>query len=210
MKKEGYIYCLSDPDTQEIRYIGQTTRSLKVRLNEHLSKKEMTPLTYKRNWIKSILDNGKLPLIEEIDKVDNKELDFWEEHYISLYKSWGLKLTNLCSGGNSASNTTEVVNKIRASGAYERLRLRNLTDKNPAKRISVLQFDLEGNFIRKWDSMITAAKGVGNQSTSGLRAACTGLQKTSGGFKWKFTDEKYYQKMKYVKPERKFRHLILN
>lgn len=35
-----------------------------------------------------------------IDEVSKSEWQFWEKYYISLYKSWGIKLVNLTDGGD--------------------------------------------------------------------------------------------------------------
>lgn len=52
------------------------------------------------NWIKGLKKEGLKPILEIIDEVDKIEWKFWEKHYISLYKSWGFRLTNLTEGGD--------------------------------------------------------------------------------------------------------------
>jgi hypothetical protein len=42
-----------------------------------------------------------------IDQVPNNEWKFWEKHYISLFKSWGFKLTNQNKGGGGATKYTK-------------------------------------------------------------------------------------------------------
>ena len=42
-----------------------------------------------------------------IDLVPNNEWKFWEKHYISLFKSWGFKLTNKNNGGGGATEYTK-------------------------------------------------------------------------------------------------------
>ncbi len=87
------IYILIDPITNEIRYIGRTKLSLKERLEDHI-KQSFRRNTHKCAWIRQIVKKGKQPIIEQIDEVLEKEKDFWEYHYISLYRSWGFSLTN--------------------------------------------------------------------------------------------------------------------
>jgi hypothetical protein len=49
----------------------------------------------------------------------------------------------------------------------------------------ILQYDLEGNFIREWSSVSEASKNV-NVSISGLSCVLKGKQKTAGGYVWKY------------------------
>jgi hypothetical protein len=42
---------------------------------------------------------GLKPIEEVIDEVPIEEWQFWEQHYISLYKSWGFNLVNWTIGG---------------------------------------------------------------------------------------------------------------
>ena len=58
MNKKVNIYCLYDPEICKIRYIGRTTKSINVRLIEHISKARYQgiynpgkPPSHKENWI---------------------------------------------------------------------------------------------------------------------------------------------------------------
>ena len=53
----------------------------------------------------------------------------------------------------------------------------------------VAQLTLEGKLIKKWESA-TEAQRKGNFDRSSISRACSGKLKTSGGFKWNFTDIK--------------------
>ena len=46
----------------------------------------------------------------------------------------------------------------------------------------ILQYDLEGNFIREWASISSAQREVGGD----IKSAVAGRQKTSAGFTWKY------------------------
>ena len=48
----------------------------------------------------------------------------------------------------------------------------------------VNQFTLEGDFIKTWDSITDAAKGVGLKNSHSIGAVCRGERNKSGGFKW--------------------------
>jgi len=55
--------------------------------------------------------------------------------------------------------------------------------------VSVLQFDLDDNFIKEYHSQSQAYRetGVGQWNISGV---CIGRKETAGGFKWKYKNEK--------------------
>ena len=51
----------------------------------------------------------------------------------------------------------------------------------------VLQYDLEGNFIKEWDNSYQIQKSLGFLSGD-IRFCCEGKQKTSKGYKWEYGD----------------------
>lgn len=55
-------------------------------------------------------------------------------------------------------------------------------DKNP-NASPVLQYDIEGNFIKKWSCIKYAYEELGIHNIS---AVCRGLQKSAGGYIWKY------------------------
>lgn len=85
-----FIYSLSCPTSGNARYIGKSNNP-KKRFDQHLFEKYRS---HKNHWIQSLKLNGLLPVMEIIDEVPELEWEFWEMHYISLYKSWGFDLTN--------------------------------------------------------------------------------------------------------------------
>jgi len=99
-KDSVYIYTLSNPTTNEIRYVGKTCKSLKTRLNGHLKDKRNN---YRSCWIKSLLNDGLIPKIETIDVSDNDNWQLMERYWISQFKTWGFKLVNYTDGGESLS-----------------------------------------------------------------------------------------------------------
>mgnify|MGYP000868966053 CR=1 FL=1 len=55
---KGFIYCLRCPETNEVRYVGQTISKLENRLKNHIyeTKRNLKLgklLTHKENWIKN-------------------------------------------------------------------------------------------------------------------------------------------------------------
>lgn len=116
------IYTLSHPRTKEIKYIGKTIKSLNNRLGGHkryaLSK--LAGSDYKSDWVKSLLKQGLEPEIEILDEVLESEWQFWERHYISLYRSWGFKLTNRTKGGDGGDTFTTHPNKEKIREKFKK------------------------------------------------------------------------------------------
>lgn len=54
----------------------------------------------------------------------------------------------------------------------------------------VIQLSLDGEFIKKWDSVTNAGIGV-NIHESGITKTCRGRQKTAGGSKWMYAEDYY-------------------
>ncbi|MEI7509880.1 MAG: GIY-YIG nuclease family protein [Flavobacterium sp.] len=97
-----FIYSLSHPETGEVKYIGKANNP-KTRYREHLFDKKKTR---KVNWIRSLKKVGLIPELIIVDAVSSFDWDFWEKHYISLYRSWGFNLTNHTDGGGGCSSRT--------------------------------------------------------------------------------------------------------
>lgn len=53
------------------------------------------------------------------------------------------------------------------------------------RKKSIIQMDLEGNFIKEWDSALDASIEL-NINRQNITACCTKRAKTTGGFKWKY------------------------
>lgn len=70
--------------------------------------------------------------------------------------------------------------------------LKSLTNNIRLKQRKVLQYDLEGNFIREWENSYEIEKETTQQGkkiySGDVRACCNGKQKTCKGFKWKYGD----------------------
>jgi group I intron endonuclease len=109
-----YIYCLIDPRTNLVRYIGKTV-NMRTRYSHHCSVYKNSQVSNLRaNWLKGLLKEGLKPIMEVIEEIDDNRTDFWEQHYISLYRSWGFPLTNMTSGGEmSFGHSPETIEKIR-------------------------------------------------------------------------------------------------
>ena len=107
-----HIYTLSDPRTDEVRYVGKT-RDPKARIRNHMGRREHN---HKGNWIESLRKLDLTPVVHFIDNVPTAEWSFWEQHWIQTFLGWGFKLTNMNAGGGLyARFTPELKAKHKAS-----------------------------------------------------------------------------------------------
>jgi len=142
--KTYYIYELIDPETKLARYIGYTndlTKRFKKHLNEckHVS-------TKKNDWLKSLLDKNLIPIIREIDSTtileDVKKLEIM---YIAKYKENGCDLTNSTNGGDGCHGVSWEGKK------HQEISVQRMKYNHPLRKI-ILQFDMNNNFIQKFES----------------------------------------------------------
>lgn len=173
-----FIYALIDPRNDQIRYIGQTN-NIDRRFNKHIQDSKFIKRPNKNHsWIKSLLTLNLKPVLLEIDVVPFNDWEFWERHYISLYKSWGFKLNNHTSGGGQViynyKQTDEILSNMSKSKKllysipennsmfgkkHSDKSKKKMSDKkkgifdgknNPRAR-NILQYDLNLNLINEWD-----------------------------------------------------------
>lgn len=109
-----FIYELFDPIKNIPFYIGKSNTPYK-RLKTHISDiyyKNKSRINYdKIKVLESILSRNKKPILNILDEVKESEWQFWEKHYISLYRSWGFNLTNLTVGGDGITDLTGEIGK---------------------------------------------------------------------------------------------------
>jgi hypothetical protein len=167
--QKNLIYTLSDPRDNKVKYIGITSKKLTVRLSGHCA--ETKANTKKVNWIKSLKNIELKPIITEIDCVSTyEEALFFEQYWISQFRSWGFALLNLTDGGEGAKGwvPSEDYRKKR-SIAY-------------SKPLS--QYDLNGNFIKHWPSQLEAARYY-NVESSAIGHALKDSTRCAANFLWR-------------------------
>ncbi len=64
--------------------------------------------------------------------------------------------------------------------------MRHAVDILGMNKKAISQYDLNGTFIRTYESMKEAGKAVGSKNNTNISPACSGKQKTAYGFRWKF------------------------
>lgn len=142
----GVVYALCEPETMEIRYVGQTSIALGDRLRAHLFQATHDEMrtNYNYRWIRKVLARGLEPVLQVLEIVPVVELDRAEIGWITTLRELGCRLTNTCAGGDvghrglkrsvETRQKMSVSAKQRASDPVERARLASITNGKPPIR----------------------------------------------------------------------------
>lgn len=150
------IYKLIDPRDNSIKYVGITEKSIYQRLVTHLSEiyTRKRILSFKNNWLKDLIENGKFPLIELLEETDDKTKEIY---WIQLLKP------ELNCVNNNSKALSQIKKDIRSKAIY--------------------QYNLKGNFIQKWKSALVVEQTLGIKAEN-LSHCINGNRKSAGGFLW--------------------------
>lgn len=112
------VYFVAHSDFPNIPvYIGKTKKPLNKRLLEHIHNSKIRTYRFAL-WIKSVMLEGKRPVIFELDRIDDDEWQFWEKYWISQMKVYGFELCNMSEGGQDTPHlfhTSESKLKLKNS-----------------------------------------------------------------------------------------------
>jgi group I intron endonuclease len=149
-------------------------------------------------------------LFEIIEICDECNLNSREIYWISFYNSVEEGL-NLMYGGQGGRHSQEVKNKKSKSMTGKKASLETKQKMSQSKKghsmyndewkekmkqktwVSgtsskpILQFDLDGNFIKEYVSCAEAKKALNTTSVS-INNVLTGISKTAHGYKWKYKE----------------------
>lgn len=207
------IYALFSTEYPEsIKYVGKTKQTIKRRVSWHINAAKKNKEGWVYNWIRQVLNRGENIESIELESINCEIGTEWVEreiYWISEMKHRGHNLTNCTDGGDGSlgyKQPRELVEKraekIRGIARPEEVKKKisesnkgkQKTEehcKNISKKITelqgkpVYQYDLEGNFIKEWESGASAAKFYNVDRTS-LYRCCQGKFKKSAGFVWKY------------------------
>lgn len=195
-------------------YIGITKNSITKRWNEHKSKSKTSNSHLSKSIRKYGVENFKIHILKEFDN-EQQMYDYEIEaikKYKSTNHFFGY---NNSEGGEKSSKGKKLSEETKKKiSEYQKKRKRtkhseetrkkqsesakgrdmskavkSSADKRRGKpshnRVCVYQFDLENNFIKKFNSLSEAAKSV-NGVTSAFSALKRKTLKTYKGYTWKF------------------------
>ena len=125
-RKHSIIYVLIDPFSGDVKYVGQTTRSLSARWSQHMcsARSKVSSKNHRDNWIRSLIKNRSVPHIEELDHGywNSQERDIRECYWIDTFVSKGANLTNHTLGGSGGyHNPVKVKHLVTSLKAHEQL-----------------------------------------------------------------------------------------
>lgn len=191
--KLTYIYALIDPRDDQVRYIGKANNPKSRYINHFNSSRDKN--THKRNWINNIRKDGYRPELLILDEVLISEWKFWECYYISLFKTFGFKLTNSTDGGDGSTfGNIGTFRKgliphnkgIPRSEVTKKKISESLTGgENPSCHKKVIQYDLNYEVINVYKSMTEASKG-GIFSVSKISRCCRLRKGSHKNYIWRF------------------------
>lgn len=119
MDAQNTIYGLVDPRTNEVRYIGLSSKGF-YRPNQHryfLDREK----TYKANWLRGLRDVGLAPVIHVLETVEKRgDLPDVECFWIAQGYSLGWPLTNLTKGGDGTFGRKDGPETLARKSAWVR------------------------------------------------------------------------------------------
>lgn len=155
------IYALCDPDTNEVRYIGQTARP-DTRLYQHVATPHGPQDNSRHKWIDALVATGKTPNLVVLEVVDQSQASIAEQKWIAHGTSNGWKLTNRKPGRprvNNAEKTqpypisltpteAETIREIGGGNLTEGVR--KMLGINETRRSEVVINDHTYTLVRDW------------------------------------------------------------
>ena len=207
----AYIYKITNKINNK-SYIGETTRTLQTRWNQHIKESFSQGHGYNYHLHCAIrkygIDNFSFEQIEECED----EMRFAREHYyIMFYNSLEPNGYNLLVSGTGSVkvpieailesweeglNTVEIGNKLglHRQTVADHLKANNISQeeimerqgKRTSERCSmpVLQYTLTGEFIQEWPSASSVSKEGFSQSM--VSSVCRQMQITAHNYIWKY------------------------
>jgi hypothetical protein len=101
------IYVLCDgremDPIKRVRYVGQTVRSLEIRLRHHWQTANAGEQWHRARWMRAVKSAGGDVLMEPVARVSVSEADSAEIAHISSFRARGCDLTNRNNGGRGGS-----------------------------------------------------------------------------------------------------------
>lgn len=202
----GYIYKIINNINNKV-YIGKTSRTIEIRWDEH--RKNFYKLQDNTAIHRAMFKYGPEAFnIEKIEYCNDEIIDEREKYWIEYYNSYKNGY-NLTLGGdgtiqinykdilflwNKGLNLQQISEKIKADRhtISNILKIYNVSEKEIFRRgigRPVIQYDLNGSFINRYDSIMDAANNLGKQNISTIRNCCNKQIKSAYNFLWKFEDD---------------------
>lgn len=176
MKKQKKFlgYVLVDPTTNQPRYVGITTQTLKMRLKGHLQDIKHRPdlNKHKTAWILKLQEVNLQPIIKLVIECNSlEELKKWEQDYIKQYKDT-YKLINQTIGGDWVGFNTHSRESILKKHSTR----------------SVIQYNVLGEKIDEFEMMEDIARkyNLRSKACSHITQCCKHTRTCAYGYLWRY------------------------
>lgn len=159
-------------------YIGKS-KNIELRFNSYYKLYHCSQQRKLYNSLKKY--NPENHIFEIIKECDVDDLNQYEIQYIKYYNSvkQGLNLTHGGDGGHRSKETEE---------------LRRVNSMKP-----ILQYDIQGNFIREYKGAPEAAKFLKKKHSNNINDCASGKYKSTYGFQWVYKNGKIQTKIPPIK-----------
>lgn len=96
MGRMANIYCLRDPRTMEVRYVGVTVNNPETRASSHMgiARTDWPTTNPKDLWLRELAHARLWPVVEVIEQADMDHACEREEAIINSFRGRGYRLTN--------------------------------------------------------------------------------------------------------------------
>lgn len=175
------IYKITNPNGKV--YVGQSKNIKRRWIEYNKLRRCKNQIKLYNSFQKYNPENHKFELIEEcsIEQLNEREI-YWGQHYNVLGEN-GLNLKIGNGRGKCSEETKQKISKSNKgkAGKYKRT---NIIKEKTSKQnsINIYQFDLQGNLIKKWDSICKAELCFGK----GIKDNLSHKIKTAHGYIWSY------------------------
>lgn len=172
-----YLYIHRKKDNNEIFYVGISRCRKSTKGINYIRAASL----YKRNsiWKRIVAKHGfYFEIVEFADtqyEIKQKEIEYIKK-YGRLDNNTGI-LSNMTDGGDGRLNGTPE--------SYE-INKQNLAKYRELKKKKCYQYDLQGNFIREFNSITEASIEIGDTTTSGIISCCKEKINHYYGYVWRY------------------------
>lgn len=209
----AYIYKITN-DINDKVYVGKTKISIERRFSQHCRERKKERCRNRPLYIamnKYGVEHFHVELIEETDNPEEREM-YWIDFYNSYHYGY-----NATRGGDGkchvdkklvvdtykrVKNQKQTAKILNISADTVRkilnsLNVKKLTSSEILRKkcgISVNQYDLEGHFLRKFDTVGDAVLYLNKRNNNRspyehILDVCRGKRKTAYGYVWTFVDD---------------------
>jgi group I intron endonuclease len=184
------IYKITSPSGKI--YIGQSI-NIVIRWKKYEILDCKTQIKLYRSLKKYGYENHIFEIVEECFENHLNEREIYWGEYFNVLKENGLVLRLGKSRGRWSEEIKQKMRKPKSEETKQKMRKPKSKSfpKSEEYKIKMskplLQYDLEGNFIKEWSSG-TQVKQILKIHSSNIPACCQGKKKTVGGYIWRYKE----------------------